>query len=301
MKIAVMSDVHANPTALRTALTDAQAQGCERFFFLGDVTGYGYDVKAALDLVRERFELVLMGNHDSVLLKREAALLVMLCPNYDLDIRQRSELSAADTAWLRAGRFVHREAGAVFVHADLTAPEDWRYILDDDAAKANFARLEETFLFCGHSHCAELWEQAANGTVSRLLAERFNVPATEPESVTFTAAAECRYIVNVGSVGNPRNDYCSCYAIYEPEARRVTVRRLPFDFFDFVVQLQAHGVERPRWLVDLLDYLQNLNEPHDKKEVCDAVDQWHAGGRPGGGGTGSGNQHHCADGRRGVG
>ena len=55
MKYAIMSDGHANPMALETALADARAQKCEKFVFAGDVTGYGYDVNAALRLVRANF------------------------------------------------------------------------------------------------------------------------------------------------------------------------------------------------------------------------------------------------------
>ena len=59
MKYAIMSDVHANPVALETALADARAHKCENFVFAGDVTGYGYDGNAALRLVRENFDVAI--------------------------------------------------------------------------------------------------------------------------------------------------------------------------------------------------------------------------------------------------
>ena len=65
MKYAIMSDAHANPLALKTALADARSLGCEKFIFAGDITGYGYDAKTTLNLVRENFDVVLLGNHDS--------------------------------------------------------------------------------------------------------------------------------------------------------------------------------------------------------------------------------------------
>ena len=60
MKYAIMSDVHANPEALKTALEDARHFGCGKFLLLGDVTGYGYDVKAALAVVRKIFDQVVV-------------------------------------------------------------------------------------------------------------------------------------------------------------------------------------------------------------------------------------------------
>ena len=65
MKYAIMSDAHANPLALKTAIADARSFRCEKFIFAGDITGYGYDAKATLDLVRKNFDVVLLGNHDS--------------------------------------------------------------------------------------------------------------------------------------------------------------------------------------------------------------------------------------------
>ena len=65
MKYAVISDLHANPAAFQAALDDAQQQGCGRIVCLGDVTGYGYDPHACLDMVRRKAGFCLMGNHDS--------------------------------------------------------------------------------------------------------------------------------------------------------------------------------------------------------------------------------------------
>ena len=85
MKYAIMSDVHASPRALETALADARAQKCEKFVFAGDVTGYGYDVNAALRLVRENFDVALMGNHDSVCAALESGWEVLMYAIYDSD------------------------------------------------------------------------------------------------------------------------------------------------------------------------------------------------------------------------
>ena len=257
-----MSDVHANPAALRTALRDARLEGCRRRLFLGDVTGYGYDVRISLELVRANFDVSLMGNHDSVLLGREPSILVMMCPNYDLDVQQRKQLSEEEIAWLRGLGFVHREEEAVLVHGDLTSPREWRYILGERDARRNFHALEKSggrVLFCGHTHHAEVWEKTPDGGVRLLKEDLLAVPATEPESVTIDLREDCLYIVNVGSVGNPRNDYCSNYAVYDPEERRVTLRRLPFDFPDNDLQLNAHGIPIPAWLQDLLDRLRKAS------------------------------------------
>ena len=58
--------------------------------------------------------------------------------------------------------------------------------------------------------------------------------------------------MNVGSGGNPRNDLCASYAIYDAEAERVTLRRLPFDFKGYIAEMLAHEIDLPSWLCDLL-------------------------------------------------
>lgn len=97
-----MSDVHANPAALEAALKDAHVQGCGRFVMLGDTTGYGYDVKEAIKLVRSEFDIVLMGNHDSACLGREPAWETETNPNYHQDQRQRVNCKSSESIFFIA-------------------------------------------------------------------------------------------------------------------------------------------------------------------------------------------------------
>ena len=113
MKYAIMSDVHANPAALEKALKDSRAVGCEKFILLGDITGYGYDPKRALELVRENFDVVLMGNHDSACLGLEPEWEVEGNINYDLDRKAHEQLSESELEWLRERRYLH--AGDRFI------------------------------------------------------------------------------------------------------------------------------------------------------------------------------------------
>ena len=169
-----MSDAHANPRALETALADAEKFDCGKYVLLGDVTGYGYDVKTTLKMVREKFDIVLMGNHDSACVGLEPAWEVMAVSNYD------------------KGKF-----------------------------RTKFEK-------------------------------RFMTPATEPESVSFKLKDGSRYIVNVGSVGYPRNDLCCSYGIYDTEKKAVTIRRLPFDFKSYIMEMLARKINLPMWLCEIL-------------------------------------------------
>ena len=249
MKWAVMSDAHANPKALREAIADARGLECGRFILLGDVTGYGYDVRETLRLARESFDIVLMGNHDSMCLGLEPAFDRLMNKNYRLDIAHHDELSGDELKWLGDRPYKHEEGDAAFVHGDYTAPRAWNYILSASAVLGNFFMCPRQVLFCGHTHHAEVWELGKTGAVCARLVDEMDDPAKAPESLDLPLQDGCRYIVNVGSVGYPRNDFCSTYAIYDDEARRVTMRRLPVDIRAYADELSRRGIDRPAWLV----------------------------------------------------
>ena len=251
MKYAIMSDAHANPLALETALADARSLGCEKLVFAGDMTGYGYDAKATLGLVRENFDVVLLGNHDSACAGLEPAREVAMISSYALDVEARDRLSSADLEWLRELPLTHAEGGFAVVHGDFTKPKAWEYIYSAEAAERNFGKRRERLMFCGHTHHAMVWEETGKGSVREQLADRFARPALKPESVSFKLA-KSRLLVNCGSVGYPRTDLCSSYAIFDSSSKEVCVRRLPFDFKSYITEMLKHDLPLPNWLIEIL-------------------------------------------------
>lgn len=251
MKYAIMSDAHSNPAALKVALRDAKRRKCGRFVFLGDVTGYGYDVKETLKLVRDGFDVVLMGNHDSVCSGLEDNRFVRMNGHYDIDRAQGQVLDEKELEWLRSLGYVHEDPAFAAVHGDFVEPKSWGYVLDVREAMDSFRACGRELMFCGHTHHACVWEFDGVKITDRY-EERFRTPAVKPESVSFRMKEGVRYIVNVGSVGYPRNDLCCSYAIYDTDTRRVTIRRLPFDFDGYIRSMIAAKLELPQWLIDVL-------------------------------------------------
>ena len=251
MKYAIMSDAHANPLALKTAIADARLFRCEKFIFAGDITGYGYDAKTTLDLVRENFDVVLLGNHDSACAGLEPAWEVQIISNYARDVEARDKLSRYDLEWMRTLPLLHSEDGFAVVHGDFVSPKAWNYIDSVEDAEQNFRKRKEPLMFCGHTHHAMVWEVTGKGVFREKLARRFVRAALKPESVSFELA-QSRYIVNCGSVGYPRSDLCSSYAIFDSMAAKVCVRRLPFDFKSYITEMLRNDLSLPDWLVELL-------------------------------------------------
>ena len=77
---------------------------------------------------------------------------------------------------------------------------------------------------------------------------------------TFPIKPGARYVVNVGSVGYPRCDFCSTYVIYDTESQRLTFRRLPIDIPAYAEKLKAHGIRLPFWLADAVSDMQFLGQ-----------------------------------------
>jgi len=248
VQYAVMSDVHANPAALTAALADARRRGCMRYIMLGDVTGYGYDVRETMRLVRESFDVVLMGNHDSACLGLEPEMEVMCNRNYHVDLRQREQLSGDDLEWLRARPYFHVEGDMAFVHGDFTVPQSWNYIFYPQDVAVNLFSRTERMLFCGHTHHAAAWELSGGPLLRPRLLRHLSRPAVRADTRSFTLKSGSRYIVNVGSVGHPRADRCSVYVIYDSDADRLTFRRLPVDLEAYAAALDKAWIDKPRWL-----------------------------------------------------
>ena len=247
-----MSDVHANPAALDTALADSRKNGCEKFLLLGDMTGYGYDAKSVVDRCRREFDVVLLGNHDAACTGLDVSLEVKLNSNYDIDRQQRDELSEEQIGWIKERGCTHEERDFVCVHGDVVAPREWGYILDAADAERNFRGFSKSVLFCGHSHHAAAWRLTETGRVRAVSEKRLSSLLTKKESVRLKLGGGTRYIVNVGSVGYPRTDLCIVYCLYDDESGEVTFRRLPFDFKDYIDAIVGRVRELPIWLARIL-------------------------------------------------
>ena len=236
MIYAVISDVHANPWALQRALDDARAQGAEKFVCLGDVVGYGPDAVGAAKLARKAFDVVVLGNHDAA----TAGLISSVDFRLEAQIgvqRHARELPEENLAWLRELPLVHRARTFLAAHGSVSMPEQFPYVADVGTALAAFRAMKQIPLsFVGHTH-ASLWIGLLPG--GKLLAER---------SDTLKIDTRNRYIVNVGSVGYPRNEAESVYVLYDSRRHLVTWRRLPFDYDAYFKAMEKKKIYIAPWL-----------------------------------------------------
>ncbi len=216
---AVISDIHGNLEALETALADIDQRSADRIFCLGDVVGYGASPRECLDLVIDRCELTLCGNHDQAVFFEPS--------NFNIGaeraaywtrqvLEDEPDKAKRDRRWDVLGRLpiTNEYNGLMMAHASPRRPIN-EYLFPEDVYTNpgkildNFKRLGERQMAClvGHTHVPGVF----------LDDPCFDPPDELPEIGIYSVTSDEKAIINVGSVGQPRDrDPRLCYiVIYE--------------------------------------------------------------------------------------
>ena len=217
MKLGLVSDVHSNQEALRAVLDELDRLGAEKIVCLGDIVGYGPEPDECVALVRERAAWSLLGNHDAMAVGQAMPEYINLHARRAMEWTRRN-LSPESADYLRGLPFVKREEGAVFVHSSPRSPADWSYVatLEDVVEISEF--FSEPVCFLAHTHRPMLALREEDGRFRILDADRLAMKKGE------------RLVVNVGSVGQPRdNDPRATAALFDTESRQISFVRVPYD------------------------------------------------------------------------
>jgi diadenosine tetraphosphatase ApaH/serine/threonine PP2A family protein phosphatase len=233
MRFAIISDIHSNAEALAAVLADIEGRGIDRIFCLGDVVGYGPDPESCVDTIRARTEFCLLGNHDKALFfgadrfnpYARAAIdwtRERLKPGF-----LRAKAQTQRWRYLEELLIEKKIGDLYFVHG---SPRDQvnEYIYREDIFFNADGKLKEIFalidriLFCGHTHLPMVVTEQMRGFT----------PADGQSEFRLSPAT--KYIINVGSVGQPRDkDVRSCYV--EIDGDIVKFHRVRYDF-DAVIE-----------------------------------------------------------------
>lgn len=221
MRYAVVSDIHGNTDALKAVIADAADHGARDLLCLGDTVGYGAEPVACLETIGERAVAVVAGNHDHA----AAGLLDLRWFNpaaRRAAVWTRGQLDANHRRYVEGLPLLTTVDEASLVHASPDRPEDWEYLLSEEDGLAAFASFTSRLCFVGHSHLPAVWSLGSSGP------DHIGRFAAWPHRVRLQKGR--RYLVNVGSVGQPRDhDARASYAVWDLEARLVTIRRVPYD------------------------------------------------------------------------
>ena len=236
---AILSDIHGNLEALDAVLADLDRVSPKSVVCLGDFVGYGASPNECIERSRPRLEEAVIGNHDLAAVGR----LTLRGFHEDAASAARwtdAALTPENRAWLESLPFERSWRGAHLVHAAPSAPAEWRYVLSAREALAEFDAFEERVCFIGHSHFPCAFDRGASGMRFR----RDDELTIEPGH---------RYLVTVGSVGQPRDgDPRACYALYDETAGLIRNVRTEYDVEGAMRKIRAAGLpsflaERLKW------------------------------------------------------
>jgi diadenosine tetraphosphatase ApaH/serine/threonine PP2A family protein phosphatase len=230
VRVAVVSDIHANLHALEAVLADVSGASTEEIWCLGDVVGYGPKPNECCALVRERAAVVLCGNHD-------------LAVTGGLDLAEFSgeaaraarwtqeALEPGNREWLASLSPVGARERAELFHASPRDPV-WDYVLTEQVALQSLRLTEAPVVLVGHSHVA-----LALSTGGADVAGGVAPAGTE------VALAGRRWLLNPGSVGQPRDgDPHAAWLLLDFDADRATFRRVAYDVDATQAEIRAAGL-----------------------------------------------------------
>ena len=238
MKCAIIADIHANLEAFQVVLEDAKKQDVTHYACLGDVVGYNANPKECLDIVRKMGMPCVKGNHDEYCSSEEH--LEGFNPAAAEAVNwTRGQLSEEDRQWLRDLKYTRMVTTFTIVHATLDAPQRWGYVFDKLAAAASFTYQNTPLCFFGHTHVPVAFIRDSvvrGGTYSK-----------------FKVEAGKKYFINVGAVGQPRDNNPKCsYVVYDVSEGTIEQRRLDYDIATAQKKILAAGL--PERLAERLAY-----------------------------------------------
>jgi len=243
MRVLVLSDIHANLTALEAVIDDAHG-AYDAVWCLGDTVGYGPEPDECVQRVRSLGAVTVIGNHDW------AVLGSMDVEDFNYEARRavmwtRDHLSDASVAWLAALPSHPITIGNyTLTHA---SPRDpiWEYVLYPSIASANFEHFDTRFCLVGHTHVPALHVMVQDENKLRLLAPTFGAEMALKEN--------WRVILNPGSVGQPRdNDRRAAYALLDTDSSVWEPRRV--DYLIEVTQNRMRQAGLPERLINRLAF-----------------------------------------------
>ncbi len=218
MRVAIISDIHSNLEALTEVLRVVEQQKVDRIISLGDIVGYGASPNPCCELVRSVTEITLLGNHDAAVAGRMDYSFYYEAARQALDW-SASVITEENLNWLRSLPYTYRVGEVGFCHGSPVEPRAYEYIFALEQARElmPFATHLPEVTFIGHSHLCKAFA-IGTGEVNDVVAQKFGI------------RRGYKYIISVGSVGQPRDyDNRACFVVCDTDARTVEYLRVEYD------------------------------------------------------------------------
>ena len=221
MRIALMTDIHANWRAFEACLDHARALRADRLVFLGDYVGYGPEPNEVLERVMAEVRqgaVAVLGNHDQAVADTHESMIS------DAEVAlawTRGQLGREAREFLSGLPLYIEDESRFYVHASPQTPRAWIYVNDETTAKAALDATQAPTVFCGHTHIAALYGGTATGRL---------VSFKPTPSVPVPIHRRRRWLNVVGAVGQSRDgDPAASYALLDTDRSEIVHLRVPYD------------------------------------------------------------------------
>jgi len=235
MRLAIFSDVHANLEALSAVLEAYRRERIDRYYCLGDVVGYGANPNECTSIVREVAETTILGNHDAAVCGRMDYSYYYEAARQALDAHA-SSLTRDNMSWLKTLPYKHmlKQHDVLLCHGSPMRIEEFEYIFAPEQARECLPIYRELghLTVIGHSHLCKVFALKP-GYVEEL----------SPND--FVLKDGFKYIVSVGSVGQPRDyDNRASYTVFDTETKLFEFKRAEYDIDLAATKIFDSNLER---------------------------------------------------------
>ncbi len=226
----IFSDIHGNVEALERVVEEIEIARPDVVVSLGDVVGYGANPAECIDIVQKIAHIRIGGNHDLA----AAGLTESDCFNPTAKKSIRWTVTSLDPSRrdiLEEYDPLRRHGSCLFAHASPLSPLNWDYVYTVDQAKRIFDSFFEKYIFIGHTHIPGIISYSEENGIRVVTG---TVVQVQPGT---------RYLVNVGSVGQPRDGMAAAsFVMLDTKKEWIMIRRVPYDIMSAQDKIRSVGL-----------------------------------------------------------
>ncbi len=217
MRYGIFADIHSNLEAFEAVIEAYQDEKIDAYFCCGDIVGYGANPCECVAYIRKMKARCVAGNHDW------AAAEKIVTEKFNDHAKEAiawtlAQIVDTDKEFLKSLKLVDRLEDFILVHGTLHDPEAFNYLVNFSQVVQTFALMDRAICFVGHSHIPRIFIETENGEVR------------EHDGGVVNVELKNRYIVNVGSVGQPRDGHPEAsYCIVDSTKRMIELKRVAYD------------------------------------------------------------------------
>ncbi|OGX43793.1 MAG: hypothetical protein A3G38_04330 [Omnitrophica WOR_2 bacterium RIFCSPLOWO2_12_FULL_51_8] len=217
MRYAILGDIHSNLEALTAVMQSARGEAIGQYICAGDIVGYAANPGECVKIVRDGCVIAVAGNHDW------ASVNLFGLEYFNPEAQEalywtRRNLGQEEKDFLIGLKLTFKHDDFTLVHSALNNPRDFNYLSDGYAAEETFRLMQTDICFIGHTHIAGMFIKGADEKIAFRRDESSEIVPGN------------KYIINVGSVGQPRDDDIrAAYCIFDTASRKIRIKRVDYD------------------------------------------------------------------------